>query len=821
MGIDQFRRAERGNTCGNDVGPRTVHPENKETDVYSPPPFCPSSLLSFLLLHVPRSTHLLSSDLGLIGANKRRWQTRAVLLNLTLVPPPNGKSQFYQNPLSTFNQRCIPLNSFCAAHIPPSFSPPLGMHPRGRSTDVSPVALARLASEERRRSRTSESIMSSYPLPSDPEKRAVRQFYLSLPSPLSSPTTSSLPLTPPDPTPLCAHSRARIVHPDTLYAPIDPHESHFPDQIFHPQLLPHPAQSPSSSSLLTSPLAEKAAFKDEAGHCAWEQARAKCRYEALARAEQVFSTILERSRRERLAALLLRARQEDEAKERERVTRELERLEHERDRRRPISHISHVPRSGFRVLSRVPPPVPTSQQRQVPDRFTYTFPLPSTSPTSPGSMRQPGGVKARLGLPALTSPNATNTRSVSFDDVTASMGDVLFPIAHGESVSGKTRRESELLGTLLDPVRWEDGERWHPRGRVNAWAPRVPETGIECEACGSESLSLGGFSAPFPPTPSSSSGVSASTSTSIASRPISWLSFSSRKSTSSVTMTHPSPPSTNNYSQCASGHPTPQRSCGSTRGQGFVTIDVNDSPLSPSADSFPALALSVASVNRHQESALPRPRKTSLSARTWLAMQSVVSVLSAAARFQDAYVSTTAATFLATDYTHDAPMLIRSPSETVPGYARRLPSGSRASQSDVVKFTSTASQVDRETVPYILYDLVELKSTRRFPASIPELPCHDSIPPHSPTTSIVIPPTYQDADRHIFNANPVHLLSRAQINSWRCRGAPGAMPSQVFCRPELYYRIEPAGGSPREANSGSALKWGWRVVWDNDDHGQC
>jgi hypothetical protein len=64
------------------------------------------------------------------------------------------------------------------------------------------------------------------------------------------------------------------------------------------------------------------------------------------------------------------------------------------------------------------------------------------------------------------------------------------------------------------------------------------------------------------------------------------------------------------------------------------------------------------------------------------------------------------------------------------------------------------------------------------------------------------------------------LLSRAQINSWRFRGAPGAMPSQVICRPELFYRIEPAGGSLRSANGGSALKWGWQVVWGTDDHGE-
>jgi hypothetical protein len=665
--------------------------------------------------------------------------------------------------------------------------------------------------------------MNCYPLPSDSEKHSFGQFYLSPSSPSSSsPGTSPLTFTPPDPAPLSTYPRTRVVRQDTPHAPIDPRESRFSTQIFSPQHLSYSVESRLSSPLPSYPL-EKATLQVETGQRTRDQARAKCRYETLARAEQVFATIFERSRRERIAALLLRARQEDEVKERERITRELERLEHERDCRRPVTHISHVKRSGFRVLARVPPPVPSSQQRQVPDRFTYTFPLPSTSPTNPAPIRQQAvSMKTRLDLSALTSSNATNTRSISFDDVRSSMGNVLFPIVHGESASGKTRRESELLGTLLDPVRWEDGERWHPRGQVNAWAVPVPvpEALVGCETCASASLSLDGFSTTFPQTPSSSSGISASTSTSLASRPISWLSFGSRKATSSITTAQPTPSSAINYSPCASSRLTPQRPCGCTRGQSFVAVDINDSPLGSSVEPLSTMALSAASVNTHQEPTRRRPRKISLPARTWLAMHSsVVSVLSAAARFQVAYVSSTAAMLTETDYTQDQPTLMRSSSETVSRsrYARRLPAGWRASRSDVAKFTSTASHTDKDAIPYLIFHLVELKSHHQFPPSTSQ----DSIPPHSPTSSsIAIPPTYQDADRHIFNANPLHLLSRAQINSWRFRGAPGAMPSQVICRPELFYRIEPAGGSLRSANGGSALKWGCRVVWDTDDVGE-
>jgi hypothetical protein len=44
------------------------------------------------------------------------------------------------------------------------------------------------------------------------------------------------------------------------------------------------------------------------------------------------------------------------------------------------------------------------------------------------------------------------------------------------------------------------------------------------------------------------------------------------------------------------------------------------------------------------------------------------------------------------------------------------------------------------------------------------------------------------------------------------------MPPRVICRPELFYRIEPAGSPLWEAKGGSALKWSWGVVWDTDGH---
>ncbi|KAH9968701.1 hypothetical protein BC827DRAFT_1164885 [Russula dissimulans] len=695
----------------------------------------------------------------------------------------------------------------------PSPSPsPLDMQPRGRSRDVSPVALARQASEERRRSRTS--IMSCYPLPSDSEKHTFSHFYLSPPSLSSTPSTSPLTLTPPDPAPLRAHPRIRVLYQDTSHAPIDPHQSAFTTQLINPQPLPFPVQSRLSSPPVSSPLVEKPALQVAAGQRAREQARAKRRYETLARAEQVFATILERSRRERLAALLMRAQQEDELKERERVTREFEMLERERERCPRVNHISHVQRSGFRVLARASPPASTSHQRQGPERFTYMFPIPSATLVNPASTRQrQGSTKTRLGLTALTGPNAANTRSVSFDDIRASMGNVLFPIAHGESALGMTRRGSELLATLLDPVRWEEGERWLPGGRVNAWTSHVPETVPECEACASVSLSLDGTHSPRTPPFSSDISASTSTSTSVTSRPISWLSFGSRKSIFSIDTVQTDPPSTINCTASTSGRLSPQHSCGGPRGQSFVSVDVNDSPLGAGAGPLSAPVYSAANVNILQEPTRQRMRRTSFSVRTWLTVQSsVTSVLSAAARFQHVYVTATTAALTAANHTQNAPTLTPLSSETFLGQARCPPRGSRARRSDVVKFTQMAPHAEGDAVPYLVFHLVELESNHRSPNPTPESP-RTATPP-----SITIHPTYHDTDRHIFNSNPLHLLSRAQINSWRSRGTPGAMPARVICRPELFYRIEPAGSPLREAKGGSALKWGWRVVWDTDDH---
>jgi hypothetical protein len=696
--------------------------------------------------------------------------------------------------------------------IPPST---LNMHPRGRSRDVSSVALARQASEERRRTKTS--IMSCYPLPSDPEKHTLGHFYLSPSSLSSSPTLTPLALTPPDPAPLRVHPPPRLVPLDNSHAPIDPREPPFKAQIINPQPPPYPVQSRLSSPLASSPLVEKSALQVEAVHHAREQARAKCRYETLARAEQVFATILERSRRERLAALLLRTQQEGELKGRERAMRDLEKLEHERVRHRSVNYVSHAQRSGFRVLSRVPPSNPTSQPRQPPDRFFYTFPVPSMSPANSAPMRQHQGVmRTRSGLSALTIPNSTNTRGISFDDIRASMGNSLFPHAHGELVSAKTRRESELLGALLEPVRWEEGERWYQRGRVIAGASRVPEIVPECEACASASLTLDGFSAPSPQTPLFPS-PSVSTPTSITSRPISWLSFGSRKSASSIDTAQI------NHPPSSPGRPRSRHSCGCARRQSFVAVDLDESPLCTGAEHFPVPVLSAACVHTDPGLANQRPRKASFSARTWLAMQSsVTSVLSAVVLLQPVRVSRNAATLATPNYAHDA----RSSSETFSGYAGRPLSGWRARRSDVTKFTSSTSHIDSVAVPYLVFHLIEIENIHRSSPSMAEapknLPAHDSLPPHPPTyPSTNIPPTYYDADRHIFNANPLHLLSRAQINSWRFRGMSGAMPPHVYCRPELFYRLEHAGGPPQETKGGSPLKWGWRVVWDTDDRMEC
>src|SRR6266702_1910228 len=408
------------------------------------------------------------------------------------------------------------------------------MYSRGRSKDVSPVALARQASEERRRNSTS--IMAHYPLPTDPEKCP---FFDPAPSSSPFPAATHFALTPPDPTPLPSHPHTRIVHIDDSYAPIDPHKSSSTAPVINLEPLPHSVQPHPSFSLPPDSLGGKPAFQVQGAQRARDRARAKCRYETLARAEQVFATILARSRRERLAAVVLRTHQGDEPKEH--VTREHERPERERDHRR--SNVSHPHRSSFRVLAQATHPTPTSQQGPATDRFSYAFPIPSTSSfANSAPLRQhQGGIKSRLGLASLTNPKATNTRSISFDDIRASMGGVLFPTAPGDTAISKTRRESELLGTLLEAVRWEEGERWQQRGRVKASPSLLPEIASECGACASASLPLNCLSFSSSQALSLPSDGLASTSASTASRPVSWLSFGSRKSTPSINTAQTTP----------------------------------------------------------------------------------------------------------------------------------------------------------------------------------------------------------------------------------------------------------------------------------------
>jgi hypothetical protein len=668
------------------------------------------------------------------------------------------------------------------------------MYSRGRSKDVSPVALARQASEERRRNNTS--IMARYPLPTDPEA-----FFLPATSSSTSPTASSFTLTPPDPTPFPSHTRTCIVHADDSYAPIDPHKSSSA-QMFNLEPLPHSVQPHFSFSLPSDPLGGKPVFQVESARRERDRARAKCRYETLARAEQVFATALARSRRERFTTAVLRTRHKDELKERERVPQEHERPERERDHRRPTNYVSHADR----VPAHATHPTPASHQRPATDRFTYAFPVPSTSspPNLAPERQQQGGLKSRLGLATMSNTKATNARSVSFDDIRASMGSVLFPTAPGESATSKTRRESELLATLLEAVRWEEGERWQQRGRVKASPLLLPEITFECGACASASLPLNRLSLSLSQTLSLPSGGFVSASASTASRPVSWLSFGSRKSTPSITTAQTTPLSAIKELPLFTNSPTPQRPCGCGRGQSLVVVDVNETPLGSAVGPSPTPALPVASVNTSHGPSHRRSHKTNLSMRTWLA-SSVTSMLSAASRLQQVYITATMATVVSTDYCPHGQMLDVSSVGAPSVYSARPPYGWRAQHNDVAKFISGTLSADQATAPYLVFHLVELERVHR-PPPVAELPINGQAQ-NSTSTSSTIP------DRHIYNANRVHLLSLAQINSWRLRGAPGATPKQIFYRPELNYRLEPSSGSSR---GGSALKWGWQVEWDTE-----
>ncbi|KAI0068009.1 hypothetical protein BV25DRAFT_1818364 [Artomyces pyxidatus] len=635
------------------------------------------------------------------------------------------------------------------------------MFPRGRSRTISPVALARQASEERQRTREAVASIQhytpTYTLPRDPEKCSAPRFLRpSEPSTSPSPVTTPLALTPPDPAPLHTR-RPRTLRVDDVHAPIDPRVPPPSSSFSTP-----PSTPPTAKPKFLPPQPEASTSTAEADARA---RRAKQRYAALSRAESAFAAVLARTRHERIAVLLSRARAEEERKDRERA-------------RVSAPRQLYTARGAptYRVLAKPQP------QPQEPDRFTYAFPV------APSHSQRQGSPRTRVALAALTDPHAVNTRAVPFKDVRASLHGALFPEIPRDAVRDKSGKEAELLGVLLEAVRWQAEERWLAKGK----APErhiIREDTQECEACIVE------FASSF--SSSASSSVTASASTSYVSRPTSWLSFaSSRKSSSALSTAQTTPASTHKQSSPLAAalhsltlqsaqttpHATPvhRHSCNRARAQCFVAVDLDDSPLGAGASNSPTSTYTqplVTGVARSQTS----PQKGA-----WRA------VLAVAAHIQHAYVSATLASLNSSDYASPE----RSPSPSPPPNPLR-----GVAKADVAQFLG-AREISH--TPYAVLELREVVADAP-PAPVKTAASFPFVGPEAPGMA---------RPRPVENSR--YLMSRALANSRRARGAAGQGQAvvQMFYAPE---RVLGVGWDVHQGQRSSALRWGWRVACGDGD----
>lgn len=465
---------------------------------------------------------------------------------------------------------------------------------RGRSTEISPVALARRASDERRKqmslqvltydppsskrtrpsSQNSSRTVTLRPRDSIIAKAAgpSRALASSPPSTsattFSSPSTCSTPLepcTPPDHDSPCDHINPyHTVQGDTrtVYIVSDPRRaSGSKGKLRDLSLSPSPSisLSPSPSPPRYHPVAPPPTPSPEEVKARELRLRADAkRKQVLANAERVWEEILTTSRRDKAKIIMERARLEEERKEREHMLKEAERIDQDRQRR---AH-AYGGQSWARLNLRSHPIPPRTKPKD--ESFTYAFPKPKTSMTAPtasvsnsvSALARPTPAstsKTRRQLAALLAPPShapsSNPRIIPFKVVLSSMNGPLFPPSETESPpdqesqrrswsggsrnsidSDDRRQRDELLSDLLDPVKW-DQDRWPFQGRCEAIRSSRPARRDSCKAC------MAASSSSFRSATSASVPMESMASTSSSSFASSWLSFGSRKSISTARTT--------------------------------------------------------------------------------------------------------------------------------------------------------------------------------------------------------------------------------------------------------------------------------------------
>ncbi|KAA1471404.1 hypothetical protein DENSPDRAFT_113837 [Dentipellis sp. KUC8613] len=775
------------------------------------------------------------------------------------------------------------------------------LYPRGRSHEVSPVALARQASEERQRAREfartlpqpprKKSLSHSRPppvrvlnvekqegpsrLPSIPRPRPksrsrtrVPQPAPHLPSPpppaslstsascssISPPTASSSagPLTPPSP----PHS---LPGP---HDPLPPRPRTLQDEIQDAYALSNPQLArvlylklqgivPTSDSdpriwdvseddicAVFAPPDDLFAFvggkdyrqaREERESAEKAQRLRKQREErrrkALERAEEVWTSTRARVREERVRVLQERARLEEEQKERALRAKELERIKkerEERERRGGYGYGAYGSRFSYRPKAASVTP-PTPQRIRTEEPFTYAFPM-SASPPSVRAAQLKGGSRARREIASFPSPSGvhpasvpvstSNGRTIAFEDVLGRMRGKLFPIDLDETGAGVKRSHRVLLGLCTDT---ESQESDRPKQKTKR---RV--SGAGCKACEEACLPY-----PYPqpsPSPSPSAYLSATQ------RTTSWLSVLSLPFTAAAPTSPPAVPDIPPPPDPLA--PKPRHSCGRVTGNGrahcFIAVEVEESPLGvgstdapsppPTPTVEPQAPLAVPDVSETKHDMLPGP---------------LAAVARLARTMQHAYVSV-----MAPDVSEPRKpdeVCVRELERAVRGWRPPFEpeDGGRVRREDVRAFLAhdgalpSSARDEQGAYPFLLLPLRDMTAAS-MPPSTPSpsrtSPSPSPPPVHFPSMSPTLPrfpyaasfPVGPDSATECYAraravGNPTHLrlLALAHVcrdRAVRWEGVPGSAGALGAGRERVFSVSAPGRGS--------ALRWGWRVVWD-------
>ncbi|KAF8433569.1 hypothetical protein L210DRAFT_840423 [Boletus edulis BED1] len=600
------------------------------------------------------------------------------------------------------------------------------MQHRGRSRHISPVALARQASEERRRSRI--------PLITDTQS--------GIPLPL--PST-------PAPPPQSLEDQIQVAYAldDIRLAKIlllklkgilvtddsDPRIDHVRDEDFDMCFAP--------SGPLTLDEADKRALQETQRKQRqwWHESQ---RAQRLRACEKLWEDEMNRLHAEKGRAL--QRREHDLEQERARLA---ERTTQQRG-----------------IKSRLETSLPTKRDQ---DPFQYPFMLPS----KPSST-----LPCKSSKKTLTRSPGRHNRSVSFKEVINAMNGQLFPPDASERVDDarrtaglpipcpaphrrKASMRAELLDSLLHVVEWQQGERRKAKGKD-----------VVCEQQPLKSqLSPPD---PMPLVPSSLSVTSLSSSTS-SSRSGSWLTFGSWRSTATDITTPDSPVSSPTSTQpCLPTLIETQRElhphCA------FVRISLSDTPLCLPTTSHHTVLEDGGPHAMPSGSAMESfPSLNMRGALVEHVTRSVATIIEAAKGLQSAYIT-------ATMFTAGSPYVDRvTPSQPhVSLRCQRPPrrEGYRALAKDVHTFTDSITSISQLSEPVHFIPLVSQPSgTAALPK--PSVPKNALIFP-SPLRPRTPPAVLAYRMRPV--ANPAVLRIRALQNlmcargkEWEGRGREGGL----------------------------------------------